>query len=64
MEKNITLRELAKIFQSKIIKQFKIKRFIVNYHNKVIGIQLKILKEEQKIIHFIFLVIVLQYQGI
>ena len=29
MEKNITLREAAKIFQSKkFIKQFKIKRFI------------------------------------
>ena len=49
MEKNITLRELAKIFQSKkFIKQFKIKRFIVNYHNKVIGILIEDIKRGTK----------------
>ena len=46
---NINLRELAKIFQSKkLSKQFKINRFIVNYHIKVIGILIEDKKEEQK----------------
>ena len=49
MEKNINLRELAKIFQSKkLSKQFKINRFIVNYHNKVIGILIEDKKENKR----------------
>ena len=42
MIKNITLRELIKVLQTKkFASQFEIKNFVVNYHNKVIAVLIK-----------------------